>query len=684
MAATGSRTYRNDVQGIRAIGALLVAVFHIWIGGVSGGVDVFFVVSGYFLGSGLLREDGAGRTVGIVAHYERFLCRIVPPALIALAGVTILMFAFVSPTSWETQLREIAASALYVENWWLIRKGQDYLQRGADLSLVQHFWAVSLIGQVQLLWPLLVALALKLARWLNRPGPAVLAGILVVAATASFAISLFATATRPESAYFDLSTRYWQFAIGALIGLQPGLRERLPATVCAALSWLGVGLLLSCGFVIGSTAQFPGYAALWPVGAALLILLGGRENQRANAGHWLAARPLAALGELGFGIYLWHWPMLAILLAARGEKPSLGTGLAIIAAAAALAWITKRLVDGINRFGAGTVRARAFAAVVLTVAIGAEAGNRFVRHLGAQQLAARLPDRTLELIPAAFAAHNDLPIVYQTDCHQNATSARLKQCVFGSERAPFVAVLVGGSHSTHWLPAMQEIAGRRDWRIISMTKSQCIFADFSDAELRRQEEPHASCVQWNDAALREIIRIRPHLVVTIASRMVFSGPDHKAVLSEQIPDGYVRHFTALAREKIAVVAIRDTPWMSRDVPNCVYSPLTDAIQNCGGLRSDVLNDASFRKALARLPANVRLIDMTDAFCSDSQCDVTRNGILMYRDSHHISTTYARALAPLLAERIADNAPPANGGNRTAITATDFRANSAPAAAPPSM
>lgn len=658
MAATNEKAFRNDVQGIRTIGALLVAIFHIWVGGVSGGVDVFFVVSGYFLSTGFLRERGGGTRRAIAAHYMRFLCRIVPPALIALLGITALVFLFISRPAWENQLKEIAASAVYMENWWLIKVGQDYLQRGADLSLVQHFWAVSLIGQVQVLWPLLAAFALWLARRLRRPGASVLAALLVLAAAASFIYAIAATAAHPESAYFDLRTRYWEFAVGALIGLWPGLRDRLAPALAHALSWLGIALLMSCGFTIGATAHFPGYAALWPVTAAVLILLGGREQQRVNAGYWLAARPLSGLGNLSFGIYLWHWPLLALLLTAlHGEKPSLPMGLAIIGAAAVLALITKRIADGSNLLATPPRRTLAYAAAVLVLAAGTQAASQWIGHISAQQWAQRTADASLKLRPSAFAAHLDNPDVYASGCHQTTVRPAPIHCAFGSESAAFTVLLVGGSHSAHWLPALQEIAKRRDWRIISMTKSQCIFANFADEALRLAEAPHPSCASWNRAALAEIIRLRPDAVITIATRAVFSGRHQaKRVLAEQIPAGYLAHFNALSAEKIPVVAIRDTPWLQSDIPNCVYSPLTAEARQCGGQRAMFLDDTTFAQARAQLPPGVAIVDMTDAFCSDTQCDVTRDGMLMYRDSHHITTTYARAVSNLLAERIAAALP----------------------------
>ena len=48
--------YRHDLDGLRGVAIALVAVFHIWFGRVSGGVDVFLVLSGFFFGGRLLRN----------------------------------------------------------------------------------------------------------------------------------------------------------------------------------------------------------------------------------------------------------------------------------------------------------------------------------------------------------------------------------------------------------------------------------------------------------------------------------------------------------------------------------------------------------------------------------------------------------------------------------------------------
>ena len=52
--------YLMEVQGLRTVAALLVAIYHVWLHRVSGGVDVFFVVAAYFLVAGLMRREPVG------------------------------------------------------------------------------------------------------------------------------------------------------------------------------------------------------------------------------------------------------------------------------------------------------------------------------------------------------------------------------------------------------------------------------------------------------------------------------------------------------------------------------------------------------------------------------------------------------------------------------------------------
>jgi len=291
------RDVRNDIQGVRAIGCLLVFVFHVFFNGVSGGVDVFFVVSGYFMARNAAKRDGLGGRIDILSFYKSFLVRIAPQAAITLVGIVLIIYFFSSPMSWAANLRDVAASALYIENWWLIQRGQDYLARSEALSFTQHFWAISLIGQSYFVWPLILSLSNGISRKVAQDPRAMLVRLVLALSLLSFAWSVYATANSPASAYFDFLARFWEFGAGVLLGL---LRsdERMQGTQAAALSWAGVLLLLGCGFLIGTRLDFPGYASLWPVTAAILIIRYGRPSDQANPSRLLAHPLLVRLRRL--------------------------------------------------------------------------------------------------------------------------------------------------------------------------------------------------------------------------------------------------------------------------------------------------------------------------------------------------------------------------------------------------
>jgi peptidoglycan/LPS O-acetylase OafA/YrhL len=631
-------TRRQDIQGIRTVGALLVAAYHIWWGGVSGGVDVFFVLAGYFLASNFRQQGYAAGVMPVLDHWLRFLTRVAPQAIVALLGILLIGFFFTSPARWTAFLRDFVFSALYLENWWLIAQRVNYLSRDDDLTLTQHFWAVAIIGQVYLLWPVVAMLPAALARRLRLPVAGTVTAVIAVLALASFAWSLIMTAQSPGAAYFHLFTRFWEFAAGALLGLAPGFR--LPERLWRPLSWLGLVLLLTCGFAVGQTGAFPGYVALWPVAAAVLLVLCGREQDAANASRLLALPVLSRFGSIAFGIYLWHWPLMVVAREIEGAWPlSIGMGIGVIVAATLLAAAGQWLADASARLLQARIGARpaafGFAASLVLLAGFATASERLIEYRGAALDRVALLTGRDGIRPGPFSVRNDLPDSYDRGCHQNITSPRVLTCEDGPPGGPAI-VVVGGSHSAHWLPAMQAAGVAGGYRVISMTKSACLFADPSDAALFAREHP--SCAAWNRNAMEEIRRMRPAYVVTVATR------------GDGLPPGYESYFRQLGEAGIPVIAIRDTPPQQRNIPTCVFSPWVRDPDSCASPRAAVLNEARFAAAAARMPQGVELVDMTDRLCGEARCDAVRDGLLIYRDSHHLTATYARHLAPTLWQR----------------------------------
>jgi len=137
---------------------------------------------------------------------------------------------------------------------------------------------------------------------------------------------------------------------------------------------------------------------------------------------------------------------------------------------------------------------------------------------------------------------------------------------------------------------------------------------------------------------------------------VFTTSTRGSGAEEHIPRGYLDRWHLLQKAGIKVIAIRDTPWMKFWVPECLEMKGHDSPE-CAQPLANVLAPEDPVSRLREAPANVRFIDMTDYFCDESRCLPVVGNIVVYRDDSHITATYARSLAPILARKLAKVMPP---------------------------
>lgn len=164
----GSRGfYRYDLDGLRGIAIALVAVFHIWFGRVSGGVDVFLALSGFFFGGKVIRAAlNPAVALSPVSEVIRLVRRLVPALVVVLAGCAVLTILVQPETRWETFADQSLASLGYYQNWELANTASDYLRAGEAVSPLQHIWSMSVQGQFYVSFLVLIA---GLAYLFGRP-----------------------------------------------------------------------------------------------------------------------------------------------------------------------------------------------------------------------------------------------------------------------------------------------------------------------------------------------------------------------------------------------------------------------------------------------------------------------------------------------------------------------------------
>ncbi|MBJ6124273.1 acyltransferase family protein [Microvirga splendida] len=657
MTASARSTFRPEIQGLRTIGALLVACFHIWGGRVSGGVDVFFVVSGFLITGSLYKEVQRSQTIDVVAFWGRIAKRIAPMAYAVLA-LTLLAALLWMPQSRQAGfLSEVIYSALHLENVKLMMNSVDYLARDEAPSPVQQFWALSVQVQFYAVWPFLLLGVALAARRLRTGAYAYLVALAAVF-LGSLAYSIVQTRLDPSPTYFNTLARVWEFALGGILAVALP-HVQLPERLREIAGWVGLAAVVSCGFVIPVSAHYPGYVALWPTLGAALVLLSGGGRTRFGADRILAARPLVALGEISFSFYLWHWPVLIFaLLITHQKKLGLWGGLAVIAIALFGAYVTARwLEQPIHRSSVGKRKAwhihamgAALAMPVLFLSASWLVLNETTAERERQTLEHRNRDYPGGAIPMAVATavRPNVPVYpapaavkrkHPNRCQQNEKKAEVLTCTYGLKEKPRKTIaLVGGSHAEHWLPALEKLAFEQKWQIVAITKSACPFIP------NRGGNP--SCVQWNKDVHDVLQKLRPDAVFTTSTRRMRT-PDGAG---EYVPDGYVKQWQRLAENGITVIAIRDNPKMKAGVLECVETYPND-IKRCGVPFRQHFNEIDPTSNLREKLKTVSFIDLTDRFCDGQVCLPVGGNVLVYRDTHHITIEYSRTLATPLGERM---------------------------------
>lgn len=645
VAPATTSTYRPELQGLRALAVTLVVCYHVWFDRVSGGVDVFLIVTGFLLTGQLYRASARGR-FSLPERWSRTLVRLLPSMTVVLVA-TVAAGALILPEGrWHQTVREVVASVLFLENWQLAADSVDYTARSNTTSVVQHFWSLSIQGQVFLFWPIVIALVALASRGVTATLHTRLTATAGVIFVASLAYSISLTITDQPLAYFHSLTRAWEFALGALLALWID-RIVLPMWARIAMGWFGVVALVACGLVIEGVDVFPGYAALWPTGCAVLVLLAGHTRSPYAADRFLASRGARYLGDLSFTLYLWHWPVLMLYLSGR-DQTAVGVrgGLLIIAVSVVLSVLTHHVVErpliarsiGVR----GGVKLAAVCAALVLVAAGgwqAAASVRAVpdgvvgdaQHPGAMALTTGAV-KSAPLLPTAVSVLDDWDNETDWNCSPIPTFTASNVCIQPVQAPTKKIVIVGDSHIQQFGAALRPLAAKYNWQLISMLRGACPFSTASETD---PDQP--GCVEWNNAAVQEIATLKPDAVVTLASLDVMPG------LTEHTPPGFPAQWRRVTDLGIPVLAVRDNPRFDFSMPDCIQTNGINSAR-CTFPREDIYSAVPPYEKVAGVPAGVTLVDTADAICTATTCPPVIGNVLVYLDNNHLTRSYATTMA----------------------------------------
>ena len=611
----------TQIQGLRALAAILVTLFHAkWVSGGFIGVDIFYVISGFLITGLLLREIDRSGTINFKEFYSRRFKRLLPTSFFVLAITAVVSWMLIPATMRTSLGRDVIAASLYVSNYLFAWWQADYQNLDATPSPVIHYWSLAVEEQFYLVWPLLILLFFTLSKYLkNRM---VLTYLVATITLASFIFSIYQTENSPIWAFYSLPTRAWELGLGALLVLIPPFKTR------KFIGLIGFVLLIISAFLFNESTPFPGLNAALPViGTVLLIatinswppFLNDVANSRIS--QWL--------GEISYPLYLWHWPLLVLPSTYFARPLEVYERLLAIAATILLADLTHRFIEEPYR------NKKILPLLVYKKAAYVTGISVF---MGAVIMFTNSDKIDISGIKGAvsLAQIKARPQIYDDGCHANYAQTKSGKCEYGKLDSDKTMVLYGDSHAAQWFPALIEIANRSGYKLISLTKSAC-----PSVETVRRDQggfKMSRCVQWRENTIKRIQDIEPDVLI-MSSFQYFAQPPQFNDRTQWWNEGQRKLLNQVKNSSPHLIYITDTPHPTRDIPACLSNY---SITEC---------NTSERSKNLSIPG-FKVIDPNPWLCSNV-CPAVKDGVVAYRDASHISVDISLALIPRLTQALRD-------------------------------
>ncbi len=610
--------YRPDIDGLRAVAVLCVVAFHAFPDMLKGGfigVDIFFVISGYLI-STIIFENLARHTFSFADFYVRRVRRIFPALMLVLTSSLIFGWFFLYPDEYKQLGKHIAAGAGFISNF-VFWQESGYFDNVAETKPLLHLWSLGIEEQFYLVWPLMLWLAWKLK--LN-----LLATTLFVAAI-SFALNINQVHSDAAASFYSPQTRFWELLAGAVLAHVTLERQNrvTPASEAPAsldnarklgnfLAYAGAVLMALGLLLISKERAFPGWWAVLPTAAAVLVIAAGPQAWLNRV--LLSNRVMIWLGLISFPLYLWHWPLLSFVRIITDEKPAPQIVIAAVLTAIALAGCTYQWLEKPIRQGKRT----AFSPRVL---VGLMAAVGLAGYLCYQQ------DK-LPLKPASrFQAVNEGDIGHgQFHAYKNQLVNLCAQYVqspiacFQSSRSDLKKIaVVGDSHADHLTVGL---AGQLPTRNI-------VFFDTLGLPLFNSKE---------GANLLQFVMADKQITNVILSASWYARLGSVSGASS-LESELTRVVTQLAAAGKRVFIVDDVPNFSFPPEKCRYPGRWLRAHQCSEKR-----DHFYRQHSQYFPAfeslqrktDVQIIKIADYFCNQDVCTMAKDHLLLYRDNNHLN------------------------------------------------
>lgn len=644
---SSSQNFRHDINGLRAWAVIAVVLFHFGIPGFAGGfvgVDIFFVISGFLM----TRIIVSGQEEGRFSLWQFYLARArrIIPAMLALCLTLLCLGWFWLPTPDYVQLAKHAfTTILFMSNvkFW---KEAGYFDSASHEKWLLHTWSLSVEWQFYIILPLAFMLVWRL--W----GKHGLLCVIVLAGSLSFGLSVILSYIAPSAGFFLIPTRAWEMLAGGIVWrLTQNLAFSRKTRIYT--EWLGILCIVIAITTFDSSMPWPGYNALLPVIGAMLVLAAARQDSR------FTSNPIAArLGASSYSIYLWHWPIVVVLVYTNTQSDMkwVATGLL---ASLLLGELSLRLIENPARkwLSRQTNRQSACSISIATLLVAALCVTLFTVNFSI-----RLPQQ-IDLI----ANESTNMLANRDECFAKSGISS-PSCLYGGKNIR--VIVVGDSHGDAMISAVESALPNQTDGLLNLTYAGC--PTLSGAKVVPGAlDDNIQCKEFNQWIKEKLFTLDSNIPVVVINRTsayafgqqiagaklnqpsvyfstVYRSPE-PAFLSE-FKTSLVGTLCEMAAER-QVYVMRPVPEMRVNVPKT----LSRALSFGGSEPGIFISETDYRQRHAFVwqaqneaakRCGVKILDPLPYLCQDGKCPGTYNGRPIYFDDNHLSEYGNKLLVPM--------------------------------------
>ena len=642
--------YRPDIDGLRAFAIIAVVIYHgfptILTGGFVG-VDVFFVISGFLISTIIFENLGQG-SFSFKTFYARRIRRIFPALLLILFCSFIYGWIVILPDQYERFCHHIMAGAAFVFNFDVAKK-VGYFDDNMAIYPLLHLWSLSIEEQFYIIWPFLVWLAFKTKFNLLL--------LVIIAALLSFVSNIALSYINPIYDFYMPYTRFWELLIGsglAYVNLFKQHWQQVMGKIINAniRSIIGLLLLIISVCFISKDNLFPGWWALLPVFATMLLISAGGSLINRT----LLSSPLAVwIGIISYPLYLWHYPLLAFGRIINGGSILTEITIIICLVAILLSYLTYRFIER-------PIRRQKNSRKTIIVLIAAMIAMFIISMLAALGVIGRY-DKMNALAKSVEEARH----TYFT----NTKPYKFEDMNFHIiPKGKNITLMVGDSHVEQYIPRVTDVVARPgsdDNTVIFATSPGCYVIPNT---VTGDEDYSDSCDKFTKAVQKLVQQDNVDKII-IGHGWNLHFTEHP-VNNKVYPLGYYilngapislveakardLAFDSLEKMLIDLSKTKKTYLLLDNPSGDMFNPKTYISRDWLGF----VNSSKLIKTISINPeqialnnkliaiaksAGVEVINPTAALCADNQCRLmTDDGKFIYRDTNHLTYYFTRDFA----------------------------------------